>query len=128
MGGHEEPRSEEEKRADARREADEREAAALRSRLDRLSADLGANKDSSARQGDADSGASAGSVGSAMNLGFRVLTEFVAAVVVGALIGWQFDKWLGTAPLLLLVFLLIGTAAGFWNVYRIAVKPPGSKP
>lgn len=62
-----------------------------------------------------------------MSLGFRVLAEFVAAVVVGALIGWQIDKWLGTTPGFLLVFLAFGTAAGFWNVYRIAVKPPGSR-
>jgi len=62
-----------------------------------------------------------------MSLGFRVLSEFVAAVVVGAFIGWQLDTWLRTSPAFLLIFLLFGTAAGFWNVYRIAVKPPGSK-
>jgi len=58
-----------------------------------------------------------------MSLGFRVLTEFVAGIGVGAVVGWQLDKWLKTSPILLIVFLTLGTAAGFWNVYRIAVKP-----
>ncbi len=63
----------------------------------------------------------------AMSLGARVLTEFVAGIAVGALIGWQLDKWLHTSPVLLIVFLALGTAAGFWNVYRIAAKPTGSR-
>ncbi len=122
------PLGEEQKRADASNEADRRESAALRSRLDKLSADLGASKNLGAGNGEEDPGLSANSLGSAMNLGFRVLAEFVSAAVVGALVGWQLDKWFGTSPLFLLVLLLLGTAAGFWNVYRIAVKPPGRKP
>ncbi len=121
------PLGEEQKRADVSGEADRRESAALRSRLDRLSADLDANRDLSAGNGEKDPGLSASSFGGAMNLGFRVLAEFVSAVVVGALLGWQLDKWFGTSPLFLLVLLLLGTAAGFWNVYRIAVKPSGPK-
>jgi ATP synthase protein I len=122
-----EPRSEDQKRQDARLEADRREDAGLRARLDKLSTALDAQKDQSAGSGEQAPSLSPDSLGSAMSLGFRVLSEFVAAVVVGALIGWQNDKWFGTTPLFLLVLLLMGTAAGFWNVYRIAVKPPGSK-
>ncbi len=62
-----------------------------------------------------------------MSLGVRVLVEFVSAAIVGALVGWQLDKWIGTSPAFLLVLVLLGTAAGFWNVYRIAVKPSGPK-
>jgi ATP synthase protein I len=67
-----------------------------------------------------------------MSLGFRVMTEFVAAVVVGALIGWQVDTWTGAwtgikVPIFLLLFLGLGTAAGFMNVYRIAMQPTGGK-
>ncbi len=127
MGESGEPRSEEQKRLDARLEAEQRESAALRSRLDRLSADLNANKDLDAGSGKGDAGLSAGPLGEAMNLGFRVLAEFVSTVIVGALIGWSLDKWLGASPLFLLVFILFGTAAGFWSVYRIAVKPRGPK-
>jgi ATP synthase protein I len=66
------------------------------------------------------------SLSQAANLGFRVLTEFVAAVLVSGLIGWKFDDWFSTAPLFLICFLGLGTVAGFWNVYRIAVQPTGS--
>ena len=67
-------------------------------------------------------------VGQAMSLGFRVMSEFVAAVVVGGFIGWMIDRGLGTSPAGLIVFLGLGTAAGFWSVYRIAMRPtsPGS--
>ena len=95
----------------------------MRARLDKLSADLGAR----AAAKPVDSGPLKGpqNIGSAMSLGFRVMSEFVAAVAVGALIGWQADKWLGTSPILLILFLLLGTAAGFWSVYKLATKPTG---
>jgi ATP synthase protein I len=44
----------------------------------------------------------------------------VAGVVVGGGIGWVFDKGLGTSPWGLIVFLLLGFAAGVYNVIRSA--------
>jgi ATP synthase protein I len=98
----------------------------MRARLDKLSSSLDAHDQRDARPGPVEDKSLAG----AMSLGFRVLTEFVAGIVVGAVIGWQLDKWFHTSPVLLIVFLTFGTAAGFWNVYRIAAKPtgPGRKP
>ncbi|HET6378395.1 MAG TPA: AtpZ/AtpI family protein [Methylocella sp.] len=64
-------------------------------------------------------------MGNVLSLAFRVLSEFVAAVVVGAAIGWGIDRLSGTTPWFLIVFLLFGAAAGFWNVYRIATEKPG---
>ncbi|WP_051335838.1 AtpZ/AtpI family protein [Methylocapsa acidiphila] len=112
-----------------REEQDRREEESLKARLDKLTHALDAQKDASGHApADQDLGApTAGSLGSAMSLGFRVLSEFVAAVVVGFLIGWQIDVWIGTTPWFLLIFLALGTAAGFWNVYRIAVTPQGSR-
>jgi ATP synthase protein I len=52
--------------------------------------------------------------------GFRLSTELVAGVLVGAVIGWLFDRWLGTTPWGLVVFLLLGFAAGVLNVMRSA--------
>jgi ATP synthase protein I len=49
---------------------------------------------------------------------FRLMTEMVAALFVGGVIGWALDRWLGTRPWLLLVFLTLGIAAGFLNAYR----------
>jgi ATP synthase protein I len=94
----------------------------MRARLDRLSSDLKARN--TAQPPKPDGGyAGPNSIGSAMSTGFRVMSEFVAAVAVGGLIGWQCDRWFGTSPILLILFLCLGTAAGFWTVYRIAAKP-----
>src|SRR4030095_3823119 len=44
---------------------------------------------------------------SAMALGFRLSSELIAGVVVGAVIGWGFDRLLSTSPWGLIVFLLL---------------------
>ena len=36
----------------------------------------------------------------------------------GLLIGWAWTRWLGTRPLFLIVFFLLGAAAGMLNAYR----------
>jgi ATP synthase protein I len=100
------------------------EEARLKARLHELGDALEVH-DEAAKSRRSTGGPAPGSVGAAMSLGFRVMTEFVAAVVVGALIGWQIDTWTGTKPLFLLLFLTLGTAAGFMNVYRIAMQPTG---
>jgi len=68
---------------------------------------------------------------SAFARGFRLSTELVAGVLVGAFLGWLLDRWLGISPWGLIVFLLLGFAAGVLNVMRSAgiTGPPGpSKP
>src|ERR1700685_156707 len=59
--------------------------------------------------------------------GFRLSSELVAGVVVGAGLGWLVDRWLGVAPWGLIVFLLLGFVAGVLNVMRSAgvVASPG---
>ena len=56
---------------------------------------------------------------SPMGIGLRVGTELVAALVVGLAIGWGLDRWLGTTPWLLAVFVLLGGAAGVANIWRL---------
>ena len=51
-------------------------------------------------------------------LGARLATELLGGVVVGAGIGLVFDKLLSTSPWFLIVFLMLGSAAGIVNVYR----------
>ena len=53
-----------------------------------------------------------------MALAGRVTTELVAGVVVGTFIGWALDNWLGTTPILMVVFFFLGSAAGMMNVWR----------
>ena len=57
---------------------------------------------------------------SAMALGFRLSSELIAGVVVGALIGWGFDHLLSTSPFGLIAFVLLGFVAGVVNVIRSA--------
>jgi ATP synthase protein I len=57
---------------------------------------------------------------SAYARGFRLSTELVAGVLVGAVIGWLLDRWLGISPWGLIVFLLLGFVAGVLNVMRAA--------
>ena len=95
--------------------------AAMRARLQALSKSLA----DGAKTGPAKPGDGAKPVdGSALSLGLRVTSEFVASIVVGGFIGWQLDRWLHTSPGMLILFIALGTAAGFYGVYRIATKPP----
>ena len=60
-----------------------------------------------------------------MALGFRLSSELVAGVLVGAALGWGIDRLLSTSPFGLIVFLLLGFAAGVVNVVRSAVAASG---
>jgi len=57
-------------------------------------------------------------------LGNRVLAELIGGLAGGALIGWVLDRFIGTSPWLLLVFLFLGTFVAFRNIYRISMKRP----
>ncbi len=57
---------------------------------------------------------------SGLGLGFRISIEFVAGVAVGCGIGYALDRWLGTLPVMMVLFLLLGGAAGVVNAYRAA--------
>jgi len=59
-----------------------------------------------------------------MALGFRLSSELVAGVLVGALMGWGFDRLLSTSPFGLIVFVLVGFVAGVLNVIRSAGVAP----
>jgi ATP synthase protein I len=64
---------------------------------------------------------------SAMALGFRLSSELVAGVAVGAGIGWGFDRLLSTSPFGFIVFLLLGFVAGVVNVVRSAGVASGRR-
>jgi ATP synthase protein I len=90
--------------------------AALSARLQRL----GKRLDSAGRASENVTGPRQTADASALARGFRLSTELVAGVVVGALIGWLLDRWLGISPWGMIVFLLLGFAAGVLNVMRAA--------
>ena len=55
-----------------------------------------------------------------MALALRIASEFVSAILVGALIGYGIDYALGSTPWAMIVFLLLGFVAGVLNVMRSA--------
>ena len=121
---------------DAREQADRTESppdeAALSARFKRLGERLGHIQ--SDRPSDSSPGQRATGDPSAIARGFRLSAELVAGVLVGAAIGWLIDRWLGISPWGMIVFLLLGFAAGVLNVMRVAgvippntLEPPGSK-
>ena len=58
--------------------------------------------------------------GSFMGNAFKLGTELVAAVAVGTIIGFIFDKTFGTKPWFILIFFFVGVVAGITNVIRSA--------
>lgn len=56
---------------------------------------------------------------SGLSLALRIGIELVAALMVGTGIGLLLDRWLGTAPWLMIVFFVLGSAAGLLNVMRV---------
>lgn len=92
----------------------------IKKRLDTLGGKLGQVKRPESSNGGG--GKDDGSRGKAMGMAFRVATDLVAGVFVGGAIGYFLDQWLGTAPILLIVFLLLGIAAGLLNSVRAAQR------
>lgn len=50
----------------------------------------------------------------------KLSSEFISAIVVGAVLGYVLDRFVGTAPWGLIVLLLLGFCAGVLNVMRSA--------
>jgi F0F1-type ATP synthase assembly protein I len=60
---------------------------------------------------------------------FRKLAEMSSvamilpsSIAVGLFFGYILDKWLHTAPWMLLIFLIFGIASGLWSLYRAMKK------
>jgi ATP synthase protein I len=53
-----------------------------------------------------------------LGIGFRIAADLLAGVMVGVGIGLALDRWLGTSPWSLIVFLVLGFGAGMTNMLR----------
>ena len=60
--------------------------------------------------------------GAAFGQAFRYAAELVVGVAVGGFIGWLLDRQLGSAPWMMVLFVILGFAAGLLNVIRAAQK------
>lgn len=56
---------------------------------------------------------------SGLGIGMRISIELVTTVAVGGALGYGLDTWIGSAPIGLVVCLLLGGAAGVSNAYRV---------
>jgi ATP synthase protein I len=102
---------------DPGRDTSDRETEAIKRRLHDLE---GRVRDAKARYEPAPSQAQ--DRGAAMGQALKLATEMIAGVAVGGFIGWWLDWVLGTGPIFLVVFLLLGGAAGIVNVVRNAQR------
>jgi ATP synthase protein I len=62
-----------------------------------------------------------------MAAGLKIASEFIAGIAVGGAIGYGIDRLFGTLPIGLVVFLMLGFAAGVLNVVR-STKPKDGVP
>jgi ATP synthase protein I len=88
----------------------------LDARRKSLDAALAARK--TARHGGSGEQNTGGSAGYGQAL--KLSSEFIAGVLVGAGLGFLLDRFAGTAPWGMIIFLLLGFAAGVLNVLRSA--------
>ena len=88
-------------------------------RLDSLDMQLKAARKAEAKRAGKDQVPAKG-----MRQGNRVLTELIAGPAGGALVGWLFDRFLGTSPALLLVCMFLGIAVAFRNIIKISGERP----
>lgn len=93
------------------REAFRKRASDLGARLDKVRAEARAKEPQ---------GPDERTRGAAMGQAMKIAIELVVGIAVGGFIGKVLDDQFGTAPWLLIVFLMLGFAAGLLNIVRTA--------
>lgn len=92
------------------REAFRKRATDLGARLDKVKAETRAKAPDPANR----------ARGAAMGQAMKIAIELVVGIAVGGFIGKVLDDQFGTAPWLLILFLMLGFAAGLLNIVRTA--------
>ncbi len=62
-----------------------------------------------------------------MQAALKAATDFSAAIVVGAFLGYWIDRWFGTSPYGIVIFIFLGFGAGILNLYRTQVAQNDKK-
>lgn len=66
-------------------------------------------------------------IGQSLSYAMRVSIELVAGVLVGSVMGYYLDKWLGTKPWLFILLFILGACAGVLNVYKFVTNNSSEK-
>jgi ATP synthase protein I len=93
------------------REAFKKRASDLGARLDKVKAEARAKRGPDPQDR---------ARGAAMGQAMKIAIELVVGIAVGGFIGKVLDDQFGTAPWLMIVFLMLGFAAGLMNIVRTA--------
>ena len=109
------------------RDKTQTDEAALSARLRSLGEGLGQARERGVKPSD-DAGGDRAATAAGYAKGFRLSSELVGGVLVGAGLGWGIDRLLGISPWGFIVFLLLGFIAGVLNVMRSAGVVPGTTP
>ena len=54
-----------------------------------------------------------------MNMGMRAFMEMLGVLLGSGLMGWALDAYFKTSPTLLIIFVILGIVAAFYNVYKL---------
>ena len=57
---------------------------------------------------------------SGYGVGMKISLDLFSSIFVGTMIGLGIDKFFSTKPIFLLIFLVLGLFAGFYNLYKSA--------
>lgn len=90
----------------------------IRQRSSEIGKELEAVKARNAPAGSAEEARRSSAFGKALSFA----AELVVGVVFGGVVGWGLDRVFGTAPWLMVLFVILGFAAGLLNVIRAAQK------
>jgi ATP synthase protein I len=55
-----------------------------------------------------------------MNLGIRAFMEMFGVLLGSGLMGWALDAYFKTSPTLLIIFVILGIVAAFFNLYKLS--------
>ena len=91
-----------------------------REAIRKRSAEIGQKLDALNRERRAAGGSTGKTQQSDYGPAFQFAAEFLVGVIVGGGLGWALDRQFGTAPWLLVVFVIMGFVAGLMNVVRAA--------
>jgi ATP synthase protein I len=58
--------------------------------------------------------------GREMSLGIRAFMEMLGVLLGSGLMGWALDMYFETSPFALIIFVVLGIAAAFFNLYKLS--------